>query len=80
MSESLSLYRQFLRLRHKFPSRGIRTSLRVTTQSLFRAQRARYLAIADRSDWTEANRLGDIWRKEAGDDLGKLLLSPDMCV
>lgn len=34
------LYRGFLKLRHGFPSRGVRTELRLSTKALFRVDQA----------------------------------------
>jgi hypothetical protein len=69
-SEALSLYRSFLRLRRRFPSRGVRTNLRVRTASLFRARHARYVAISESNGEAEAEEIASIWRAEAKEDLG----------
>lgn len=70
-SETMRLYRAFLRLRHQFPNKQGRAKLRRWTSTHFALKQLEYDENLRRDGRAVADEIAAQWRREAQQDLGK---------
>ena len=70
-SETIGLYRSFLRLRHSFPNKQARSVLKRWTGLYFRLRQSEYRRISGTEGFAVAEEEARKWRIGARDDLGK---------
>lgn len=75
-SETMQLYKHFLRLRHHFPNKQGRSTLRRWTNALFSLRQLEYDTVATRAGRAQADREAAEWRVDARADLGTFDVSP----
>lgn len=67
----MSLYRSFMRLRYRFPSKQGRSVLKRSTSLFFTLRQVEYDAIEEERGTREAQQQSAKWREEAHDDFRK---------
>ena len=69
-AEAFSLYRKFIQLRHMFPNKQARSTMRRWVGFHFRARSAEYESIVRKRGRTLADLEAETWRDDARQDLG----------
>lgn len=69
-SETMSLYRQFVRLRHQYPNKQGRSKLRRWTDLYFSLKELQYHRLAQQKGRPAAQKEAEKWRTQAQKDFG----------